>query len=45
MLNYAKGLDGLSILFIVLSTSNNSMYLTSPAIHMEKRDFLLIIYY
>ena len=45
MLTYTKGLDSLSILFIVLSTFNNCMYLTSPVIRMVEKAFLFIIYH
>jgi hypothetical protein len=37
-------LDGLSILFIILSTSNNFLCLSSTSINIEKNYFSFIIY-
>ena len=43
-LNYSIGLDGLSILFIILSTFNNNLYLSSESINIDVNYFLFIIF-
>lgn len=42
-LNYTSGLDGISLLFIILSTFNCIMCLASSTINIENVYFLFII--
>lgn len=43
-LNYTIALDGLSILFIILSTFNCDMCLSSASINIENVYFLFVIF-
>jgi len=43
-LNYSIGLDGLSILFIILSTSNSYKCLSSASINTDEKCSLFIIF-
>jgi NADH:ubiquinone oxidoreductase subunit 4 (subunit M) len=43
-LNYSIGLDGLSILFIILSTSNSYKCLSSESINTDEKCSLFIIF-
>lgn len=43
-LNYSIGIDGLAIIFIILSTLNSGMYLSSESINIDVNYFLFIIF-
>lgn len=44
VLNYSIGFDGLSILFIILSTSYCDLYLSSESINIDENYFLFVIF-